>query len=262
MNTGDALSGCAWEGFFSNAQIARWQQAIAPRFSCRSFKGPADTEQLSALHYLLGRAQLPGQRIQILPCDSSRAFFALPLVGGIEYASHLAAVIIDKREPRARWHAGIAGEALTLEATHLGLGSCWVSGSYRRSALDLQLDPHEKLAAVIPFGQIAQKEQEAVRRPRKPLKALCLEDPAAWPFWAYEAAENVRLAPSAVNLQPWRFAFAGSTLMLSGRRFGSLDYGIAALHLLCGLHGRKASWRFAADQKSLLIQLEEQDDTV
>lgn len=261
MNETDALSGCAWEGFFSATQTARWLSAIASRFSCRKYSGPADTEQLSALHYMAGRLGLPGIRIVIMPCDSSRVFFPLPFVDRIEYAMHLAAIIVDRREPRALWHAGIAGEALCLEATALGLGSCWVSGSYRRKALGLALRPQEKLVAVIPFGQMNRPEG-AVGSKRKALRELCLDDPAGWPFWAYEAAESVRLAPSAVNLQPWRFAFAGSTLMLSGRRFGSLDYGIAALHLLCGLRGQKVRWRFAADQKSLLIKLEESHDAV
>ena len=261
MSNIDALSGCAWEGFFSAAQISRWQAAIAPRFSCRSFSGPADTEQLSALHYLAARANLPGQRLIIQPCDSSRLFFAMPFVGRIEYAMHVAAVVVDRRDPRALWHAGIAGQALCLEATHLKLGSCWVAGSYRMRELSLNIQAHEKLVALIPFGQMKPQADGSIRR-RKPLKELCREDPAAWPLWAYEAAESVRQAPSAVNLQPWRFAFAGSTLMLSGRRFGSLDYGIAALHLLCGLKDRPAGWRFAKDQKSLLIKIGEAHDAV
>ena len=57
-----------------------------------------------------------------------------------------------------------------------------------------------------------------------------------WPLWAYNAAECVRLAPSALNLQPWKLAFAGRTMMLQRKRFGSdLDLGIALLHMSLGV---------------------------
>ena len=46
----------------------------------------------------------------------------------------------------------------------------------------------------------------------------------------------MRIAPSAVNLQPWRLSFAGRTLLLSGTRSGaSLDMGIAMLHMSLGV---------------------------
>ncbi|NLD51353.1 MAG: hypothetical protein GX650_00530 [Clostridiales bacterium] len=250
------MAGCAWEGFFSSAQLARWQEVIALRFSCRKFQAAADIQQLSALHYAAGRVALPGLRVELAECDSTRLFRAFPLIESVEYASHYMALIIQPEVPHALLHAGIAGEALVLEATAQGLGTCWIQGTYRRSAVQIALQPGERVAAVIPYGQPADP-QGASRRRRKPLQALCLDDPATWPNWSYQAAEAVRAAPSALNGQPWRFSHAGNTMRLSGSGFGNLNYGIAVLHILCALHQVPHYWRWGEGQKSLLIRREE-----
>lgn len=254
------MPGCAWEGLFSASERKRWLDAMPRRFSCRSFSGPADVAQLSALHYLAARCEMPGVRLTFQQCDGSRLFFPVPLVvERIEYASQYAAVITDSAHPLASLHAGIAGQALCLEATHLGLGSCWVSGTFHRKQVDAELYDGERVAAVIPFGQYL---GEPVSAPRKPLSALCQDDPAKWPLWAYEAAEAARSAPSAVNRQPWRFAFTGKTLMLTGRGFGSLDYGIAILHMDCALSPYSPSYRFGQDDRSLLINIQDNDESI
>lgn len=255
------MSGCAWEGFFTSSQRKRWLSAIPQRYSCRKFSGPADVAQLSALHYLAARAQLPGLRLAFGECDSTRLFVAVPLVPRIEYASQYVALMVNQGHPDALLHAGIAGEALCLEATQQNLGSCWVSGTLRRRQVEIELGPDERIAAVIPFGQAAPVDK-ATSSPRKALAALCLDDPASWPLWAYQAAEAVRMAPSAVNRQPWRFGFSGGTLMLSGRGFGSLDYGIAILHMDCALQPYSPSYRFASDGKSLLVNIKEAHEPV
>lgn len=251
----------AWEAFFSSAQLRRWSEAIDLRFSCRKFKAPADIQQKSALHYAAARAGLPGVRLMLGDCDCNRLFFSLPFVERIEYASQFAAVIIDKSAPRAALHAGIAGQALALEMTSLQLGSCWVAGNFHRSAVDIPLESSERIAAVMPLGQPQNPEGASLRR-RKPLRELCLDDPADWPLWAFQAAENVRSAPSAINAQPWRFSFSGNTLRLSGRHLDSLDFGIAILHIECALRDIPHRWRRSADDKGLLIALEETNDAV
>lgn len=254
------MSTCAWEGFFSSAQRKRWQEAIPHRFSCRSFSAPADMTQKSALDYTAARAGLPGVRLVLSECDCNRLFFPIPFVPRIEYAAQYAAVIIDPAVQHAALHAGITGQALVLEMTSLGLGSCWVSGNFRRSAVDIPLVGREKVVAVIPFGHPA--PQSAGDRKRKPLKELCLDDPAEWPNWAFQAAEAARQAPSAINAQPWLFSYSGNTMRLSGRGFGGINYGIAVLHMLCALNDLPHQWRWSGDGKGLLINMKEEHDVI
>lgn len=246
------MPACPWEGFFSPVRLKRWADAIPSRFSCRRFGGPATIDEQSALAYTAARVSLPGLRLALLDCDGNELFIPLSLFPRIEYARQYVAVIIDSAAENAQLHAGISGEAMVLELAAMGLGSCWVQGNFRRSAVDIPLSPSEKVLAVIPYGHPSQKETRE-RRNRKPLRALCLDKPEGWPNWAFQAAEAVRVAPSAVNSQPWRFSRSGNTLRLSGRGFGNVNYGIAALHMECAMHALPHAWRFSSDGKGLLL---------
>ncbi|NLC32235.1 MAG: hypothetical protein GX781_02945 [Clostridiales bacterium] len=248
---------CLWEGFFSNAQLSRWYKAMPLRFACRKFSAPADVAQQSALAYTAARVSLPGVRLALLDCDWNKLFFPLPFVPAIEYARQYAAVIIDLETENVLLNAGVCAEALVLEMTSQGLGSCWVQANFRRSEVDIPLSSREKILAVIPYGHASTDENVSARK-RKPLKSLCLDTPDTWPNWAFQAAEAVRSAPSALNSQPWRFSYSGNTLRLSGRGFGNVNFGIAALHIECALHELQHQWRFSTDGKGLLISIKEE----
>ena len=251
------MPACPWEGFFSAAQLDRWSEAIPLRFACRRFSAPAAVDLQNALAYTAARVSLPGVRLALLDCDSNDLFFSIPFFSRIEYARQYVAVIIDTGTDHAQLHAGISGEAMMLEITAMGLGGCWVQGTFRRGAVDIPLSGHEKVLAVIPYGHPSLKGANRIRR-RKPLKSFCFDRPEAWPNWAFQAAEAVRMAPSAFNSQPWRFSRSGNTLRLSGRGFANINFGIAALHIDCALRDLPHSWRFSSDGKGLLITHKEE----
>lgn len=223
---------CALNSFYSPAQRARFLQAVGSRFSVRTFIGEADTARKSALYYAAERVALPGVRLSIGQAEEHKLYRRLPGVTGITGTGHYAAVIIDPAIPHAAYHAGISGEAFVLEAFSLGLGTCWI-GAFKKSGLTVPLKEEEQVLAVIPFGIY---DAERTPRNRKKLTAICDGDPTNWPLWAYNAAECVRNAPSAVNLQPWRMRYAGRTLLLRKAGPGTrLDMGIALLHMSLGV---------------------------
>ena len=89
---------------------------------------------------------------------------------------------------------------------------------------------------------------------RRPLSGLVTGlHESAWPQWIELALEAARLAPSAVNRQPWRFNVETDSITVSvntlRREYGlskSLCCGIAMLHieiaaLTCGTRG---NWEF------------------
>lgn len=249
---------CPLNSFFSASQCARYLGAVAHRRSCRSFGAPLDLSLVSALSYAAQRVCLPGVRIVIADCGDD-LFFCLPVVGRIKGMTRCAYIIADTQNPRAALHAGISGEAFILEATALGVGTCWVSGSYRRSKADTALEPHEKIFAVTPLGMPADGEEQP-RRSRKKLSQICLGDPTIWPLWAYHAAEAVRAAPSAVNLQPWKLHYAGHVLRLfTNGKANSLDLGIAMLHMEAAMDGRKHHWEWGEDKAAAQLIVEENE---
>ncbi|MBE5787957.1 MAG: hypothetical protein E7324_10575 [Clostridiales bacterium] len=227
---------CALNGFFAPAQRERFLAAVSRRSSVRAFSGPPDVAQKSALSYAAARVCLPGVRIELAECQPEGLFRKLPMVEGITGTNRYAALIADDRDDLYHLYGGISGEAFVLEAVSLGLGTCWL-GSFKRSGVDIPLEPYEKVIAVIAVGAPA---QEPAGNKRKKLTEICFGDPTSWPLWAYNAAECVRQAPSALNLQPWQMAFAGRTLVLYRKRLGSmLDMGIALLHMHLGVGSKE-----------------------
>lgn len=232
---------CAVNGFFSSAQIEKYSAAVQKRRSVRAFKGDPDVGQMSALHYAAARVALPGVRIVLGEASAEDLYRRLPLVEHIHGSRRYAAVVADERIPHAAIHAGISGEAFSLEAVALGVGTCWVA-AFKRGGAAVPLEEGEKVKAVIALGVPA---GEGSPRRRKRLSEICASDPADWPFWAYNAAEYVRIAPSAMNLQPWRLSFAGNALTLSSARAGAnLDMGIAMLHMTLGARDQRHVMRW------------------
>jgi nitroreductase len=150
-------------------------------------------------------------------------------------------------------------ELLVLQATDLGLGTCWLGGTFDRSsfARALGLREGELLPAVTPVG-LATERRDLLERVirfcagsarRRAWEELFFDVRWGEPLGeagagAYAAAlEAVRLAPSASNRQPWRIlrAAEGGSYHLflvrtpgyrrvAGMDLQRLDMGIAMAH--------------------------------
>ncbi len=188
--------------------------------------------------------------------------FAGPILRG---ATAFLAMVGDSAEPHVEEALGYLGEYVILTATSLGLGTCWVGGTYRsgEAAKLLGLGSTERLHAVSPLGYgseagLVEKLVKAAARSasRKPLPSLLTAASLplkAGPAWAGSALEAARLAPSAVNRQPWRFTIRPDSVTVSIGAAGSearsaakrLDCGIALLHLELGAlaAGVSGEWR-------------------
>jgi len=152
---------------------------------------------------------------------------------------------------------GYLFELLILRATDLGLGTCWLGGTFRRGDFGRGLEPgeHELLPAVSPVGIPAGRRSLVDRvfrlaagsNNRRPWAELFF-DSSGRPLDVSQEGERcrtvlemVRLAPSASNRQPWRLVrdSRGVHFFLErtpgyGRAMGldlqRLDMGIAMAH--------------------------------
>lgn len=237
-----------FNGFYNKAQLARWQEQINRRVSCRNFSDVPKVSQWTTLSYAAARLCLPGVRILLAACDES--FFTPVLLGygRIKGATRFAALMADTAVPRHMTHAGISGEAFILEAASCGVATCWVGGTYRKKESPVHLYPGEVLSAVIPLGVAAEPIQEPVHRTRKPLKWFMENGGKDWPDYALEAANAVREAPSALNRQPWKLRLSSQSLSLIGAP-NSLDTGIALLHMEAALRNMDRQWILDAGGK-------------
>jgi nitroreductase len=119
---------------------------------------------------------------------------------------------------------GYLMERIVLFATDLGLGTCWLGGSFTRSSFSRRIGTkgRETIPAVVSTGYMGDEggAGDRIRRlagsnQRLPWEALFFDvrwgvplSPEAAGAYA-EALEMVRLGPSASNKQPWRIVREG-----------------------------------------------------
>lgn len=185
--------------------------------------------------------------------------------GRVKGAPAFIAFIGKTEDPFVNEKLGYTGEGIILEATALGLATCWVAGFFReeRAAILTGIRPGEKVFAVTPIGFSPQDftfEEKMMTgfgrtHTRKPLSELVSGlDEKNWPAGLRQALECARSAPSAINRQPWRFHIEKSAVTVSvdsavSLEFGiskRLDCGIAMLHLEVALaaQGTGGKWEF------------------
>jgi nitroreductase len=180
---------------------------------------------------------------------------------------------------------GYCKEKLILQATKLGLGTCWLGGTFQisRFAQAIDLQEGELLPTVSPVGYPAQQKSFTERMMRwgagsdnrKFWSDIFFAGNFSQPLTQAqagkysEALENVRLAPSAGNKQPWRIlrdAKLNAFHFYLSRAFGynlmrnvslqDIDLGIAICHFALtvqetGLTGRWQIDAAAPKEKSL-----------
>jgi nitroreductase len=268
---------------------------IRERYSCRVFEGaglPAGKlEALGLFADSLGPGPRGGKpRFELISAgpEDPGALRGLGTYGFIQNPQAFLAVVQPAGLDMA--DLGWATELAVLKSTELGLGSCWLGGTFQRSrfAKAAGLARGERLAVVVALGLEAPGAREAaIRRrvagdTRKPWAEIFfdggfdrpIEGPASlaapalalgWP----EILEALRLSPSASNKQPWALArTAGGWELLLKRTPGyrsSLarlagvadmqmnDMGIAMAHLALAARekGIAGEWRSLSSAMAL-----------
>ncbi len=125
-----------------------------------------------------------------------------------------------KEAPGAIEDLGFCLEKIILKATSLGLGTCWLGGTFKRAAFARKMDlvAGELLPAITPVGHPANGANPVDRlarlsvksKKRRPWSELFFGPGGNAPLNENEAGqfrdplEAVRLGPSASNRQPWR----------------------------------------------------------
>lgn len=245
----------ALDKLFNPTQHKRLTAAIPARVSCRAYTGAPSTADWASLAYVAERYRLPGARLAL--CHVEEALFTGTLLGmgRITGCTAAAAVIASDAEPLSRLHAGILGEAFALEATSLTLGTCWVSGTYRKRLLDVPLQEDESILCIIGVGIPAPGSMNPAARKRKSVERMVKGDYDRWSATYRDVAKLIQAAPSAMNMQPWQLALDSKRFILDGSDRNQLDLGIALCHAELALppHG---PWQFGTGRSEPLCWTE------
>ena len=201
-------------------------EIIRQRFSCRSYrKEPIFPEKIKQLQTFL--AELPpgpfGARPRFeLAAANEADSKALRGLGTYGFIKNPPAFILGALTPSDYdlEDFGYLMEAIILFATDLGLGTCWLGGTFTKSSFAnrMRLTESESIPAVTSVGKDAdpeRKRQGVVSRTagadrRLPWEKLFFNFVFDMPLLRNEAAEYakalemVRIGPSASNKQPWR----------------------------------------------------------
>ena len=140
---------------------------------------------------------------------------------------------------------GYFGEILALEATALGLGTCWIGGTYDRKlcAKLIDLKENEELVAIITVGYTPVdktfKEKMISKLSHRKTKTVeeMYHSNEEVPNEFINGMKAVQKAPSALNKQPVKFHFTNgvvTTSTLNSTGYEKIDLGIAKLHFEIG----------------------------
>jgi len=169
-------------------------------------------------------------------------------------------------DPDLQEKCGYYGELVVLTAAAMGLGTCWVGGTFDKKACLCHLAQGEELVCVAAIGFAPEKPggrerliRRAVRRSSKSAAELASGLGGA-PGWFLSGIAAVEQAPSAMNRQGYRFIKKADNSVearLAGSSpFSLVDLGIAKLHFEIGAHGGAWTWgdggvfHKAAEEKS------------
>jgi hypothetical protein len=207
-------------------------ELIQQRFSCRAYLAqPIDTSLQRQLQDFMrplraGPLGAPARFELVAATEQDRqSLKGLGTYGFIKGATGFIAGAAGPGHKNLEDY-GYLLEGIVLRATDLGLGTCWLGGSFTKSsfAKKISAQPDELLPAVIAAGLMAQPEaargsvirQRLGANQRLPWANLFFSEqfgaalaPDAAGAYA-TPLEMVRLGPSASNKQPWRVVNAGA----------------------------------------------------
>ena len=127
---------------------------------------------------------------------------------------------------------GYYGERVVLKAQALGIDSCWVALTYKKSRAEGTLLPGEKRYLVVALGCGAGKGKAHTSRTASAVSDLTDDSPD----WFKKGVAAALLAPTAMNQQKFRFTLSGEKVTArAGLGFYTkIDLGIAKYHFELG----------------------------
>ena len=193
-------------------------EQIKSRRSVRTFDGQILDENMKQkiLNYMKDIENPFGIPVEFKFLDAKEHGLVCPVVSGTDL--YVGGKI--KNVSNASLAFGYSFECFVLYVQALGLGTVWLGGTMNRPAFEsaMELDENEMMPCASPIGYVAKKMSMREGMMRKAIKAderlpfeeLFYDATMQKPLSKENAGclkeplEMVRLAPSAVNKQPWR----------------------------------------------------------
>ncbi|MBR3438247.1 MAG: nitroreductase [Clostridia bacterium] len=226
------------------------------RRSVRTFDGkPLTVQDREAVAAFIESIPNPfGLPVEFILLDAKENGLYSPVIKG----ETLYVAAKTEKAPHSEEAFGYSFEQLVLFAQSLGIGTTWIGGTFKREIFEkaANVQGNEKMYCASPLGYPAKKMSVIEATMRKGVRADKRKDADELFFdrdfqtplktqdkTILDALEAVRLAPSAVNMQPWRIVADGSRyhFFLSHKKgydanadwdIQAVDMGIALCHFM------------------------------
>ena len=214
-------------------------EAIFVRKSVRSYTGEALSPQLLdkvKAHYRELTGLFGGIETEISVLDNRRGQQRMLSLFSVKAPYYL--VFYSEEAPRYLRNMGYLMEQMVLYMCSLGIGTCFIGSNKIKK--ELQEKDGRKMVGIVAFGKSkgshVRKQAEAKRLS---IDQLCIfkEVPRQW---MRQLLESARLAPSAMNDQPWRFVVYDNRIHIFSkkhkaeqlRKWDEVNFGIMFANLM------------------------------
>lgn len=215
-------------------------EAAASRHSVRQYRneGIAQDTVFNLRGFIRECNASSGLSMQLILNDPDTFTGLLVRYGKFKHVNHYIA-IVGKDAPDTAEKCGYYGEKVVLYAQQIGLNTCWVGASFKKGRCRAKVAADEKLYLIIAVGH---GQNQGVQHSMHPASRFDLTQ-SETPDWYRSGLEQVRLAPSAMNLQRARFQLKGDQVYTQPGRgaYNLIDLGIAKCHFELGA-GHSVLW--------------------
>ncbi len=222
------------------------RSAIENRVSRRKFEKESitDLEKEKIISRINQLNEVSGLTMTFVE-DGSGAFGKLRKSYGL--FTNVRSIILmkgNKDDKDLKEKVGYYGEDLVLDITDLGIGTCWVGGTFDKD--EIHIGSGEELVCVVAAGKVEAPSltekmvRSATHRKEKSVEERIISD-CALPQWVQNGMKAVLLAPNAKNTQKATFKYENNTLsaqIANDYSMDMIDLGIAKKHFEIGAGGK------------------------
>ncbi|WP_026496893.1 nitroreductase family protein [Butyrivibrio sp. WCD3002] len=235
--------------------MSEFLELAKARRSVRTFDGQKlDDSVINELKDFARTINNPyGVQVRFVFLDKDENSLSSPVLSGEK--TYVSAVVIKGEHADEAY--GYSFEALLMHAHKMGLGTVWIGGTMPREKFEnaTGLAANEIMPCMSPLGKTSQKMSIKETLMRKGVKAdsridfdklffegdfnTPLSEEKATAAGVFEALENVRVAPSAVNKQPWRVVIDGNAAHFYEKKdkgFATPDYDLQKIDVGIGMY--------------------------
>jgi nitroreductase len=221
-------------------------EAIQARHSVRKYTDqPLEKAQVETIREAIGRINAEsGLNVQLV-LDEPKAFNGLFISTYGQFSGvRNYLVMAGPKGKEAEEKVGYYGEQLVLLVQTLGLNTCWVGLTYKKTAGAFTLRAGDIIHCVISLGFGI---TPGVQHPQRP-KENFYEAVGLPPEWFLSGLEAALLAPTAVNQQKFKFILHPGNVveakaLFSMVGYSRLDLGIVKCHFEIGAGKENFRWK-------------------